>query len=159
VEWLRERGTLAAKEQYVPRWDYQKRDGSWHRARLDVSYTDQQGVCCHVDVVGTHASGNGTGGAAFEAELSHRAREDGRAARQAISDKRSKYRAARNPGAGLVPFAFESLGRLSDEACGFLRAQAPCSTTRTAAYQALSYLIQRRLAESLLSATPGVGPR
>ena len=97
--WLRERGTLAATEQFVPRWDYQKRDGSWHRAKLDVSYTDQQGVCCHVDVVGTHASGDGTGGPASEVELGHRAREDGRAARQAIADKRSKYRASRNPGA------------------------------------------------------------
>ena len=77
-----------------------------------------------------------------------------RAARQAVSDKRTRYRTARNPGASLVPFAFESLGRLSDEALGFIHAHAHTSATRTVLYQ-----VQRRLAESLLSATPGVGPR
>ena len=151
---LTARGVLTDKEQLVPAWDY-KKDGQMKRAQLDVSYTDSREILCHVYVVGTHALGNGTGGANFDRELEHRARTDGRAAQQAVADKRSRYPASRNPGASLVPFAFESLGRLSAEAQGFLRAYA--SSDIPEAHQALSYLVQRRLAESLLAATPGGG--
>ena len=142
----------------MPAWDYVE-SGKVKEARLDVTYTDSKGVRCHVDVVGIHALGNGTGGPTFERELHHRARVDGRAACTAVADKRGRYRAARNPGANLVPFAFESLGRLSEECRGFLRAFVGSSAGITEAYQALSYLVQRRLAESLLSAMPGGSSR
>jgi len=152
-------GIVADLEQFEPRWDYRKPDGTPEgklvRAKLDVACTDRKGVRTYVDVVGTHAGGSGLCGAP---ELLLRAQEDGRAARQAVGRKRSRYPPHKVPGVSLVPFAFEGLGRLSDEARGFLRAMAPTPASLGCAYQELSYLVQRRLAEALLSAAPGVCP-
>ena len=149
-------GIAADTEQFEPRWDYRKpngtREGKLIRARLDVVCTDHKGVRTFIDVVGTHAGGSGLLG---EPELRMRAQEDGRAAHQAVVGKRCRYPPHKVPGCSLVPFAFEGLGRLSEEARGFLRAMTPSPASLGCAYQELSYLVQRRLAESLLSAGPG----
>ena len=158
--WLWLGGTAADVEQFVPAWDQRKPDGTPEgrlvRAKLDVACNDRKGVRTYVDVVGTHAGGSGILGLP---ERQARAQEDGRAAHQAVVTKRCRYPPHLVPGASLVPFAFEALGRLSDEARGFLRAMAPSPALLGCAYQELSYLVQRRLAEALLSATPGGGAR
>ena len=161
ARWLtRSCGIAADTEQFEPRWDRRKPDGTPEgklvRARLDVVCTDRKGVRTFVDVVCTHAGGSGLLGMV---ELEARAQENGRAAHHAAVQKRVRYPPHTVPGVSLVPFALEGLGRLSDEARGFLRAMAPSAPILGCAYQELSYLVQRRLAEAVLSAAPGTCPR
>ena len=85
---------------------------------------------------------------------------DGAAAAEAVRGKRARYRAHKNPACPLVPFVVESLGRVSDEALGLLRAVAPTSgpdrsLVLGSALQELSVLVQTRLAEQLSSAELG----
>ena len=77
-----------------------------------------------------------------------------------VRTKRARYPAAKLPNNPLTPFVVEALGRLSPEAESFLRTYAPedkaaRSLVLRRAKQSLSVLVQTRLAELLLSASPG----
>ena len=77
-----------------------------------------------------------------------------------VRTKRARYPAAKLPNNPMTPFVVEALGRLSPEAEGFLRAHAPAdkaarSLVMRRTKQALSVLVQERLAELLLSAEAG----
>ena len=85
----------------------------------------------------------------------------GARAARAEDGKRVRY-----PGADLVPFALEALGRPGRDASRFLRSLAPVdpelrSVALGAAWQSLSVLLQTENAELLLSAAGagGGGPR
>ena len=89
------------------------------------------------------------------------ASDAGAAARSAVRAKRARYRPEQNPGAILIPFAVEALGRVSDEALGLIRSVVPSaesigqgarSKEIQAALQTLSVLVQTRHSELLLSA-------
>ena len=74
-----------------------------------------------------------------------------------VTEKRRRYPPAQHPSAGLVPFVVESLGRPAHETVLLLRAAAPQDKKVRAvalhrAWRSLSYLVQLRLAELLLSA-------
>ena len=159
--WLEEQlGQAVATEEYVTGWDRPTGDVDEHgepvveRARLDVAFVDSEGRRAYVDVAVTSA-------ATTSAEnRSRRAAKDGVAAADMVRTKRSRYPAAKLPNSPLTPFVVEALGRLSPEAEGFLRAHAPVDKAERSlvlrrAKQALSVLVQERLAELLLSAEPG----
>ena len=81
-----------------------------------------------------------------------RAECDGEAARAMEDTKRLRY-----PGADLVPFVVETLGRPGESAKSFLRAMAPAdpeerSTVLGAVWQSISAIIQVANAEALLTA-------
>ena len=88
----------------------------------------------------------------------------GRAAGDMVAVVRRRYPPAQHPAAGLVPFVVESLGRRAAETVLLLRAAAPQDRKVRAvalqrAWRSLSYLVQLRLAELLLSAeTPAAAP-
>ena len=114
----------------------------WERARLDVQFYDGDGRLCHIDVTVTAAATE------TPAEQTARAAKDGRAAAQAETTKRNRYRQADNPGEPLVVFAVESRGRLGESALELLRSMAPEGPSRgvelARAYRDLSVLVQRR---------------
>ena len=137
----------------MPQWDRQKDDGSTEHARLDVVFSDTGGVRTYVDVAVVSASSDSPN------LVENRARTDGCAAATAVTGKRNRYKPAAYPGASLVPFVVEALGRPSDEAASLLQALAPKDGSRSqvlgAAYQSLSVVVQTRLAELLLSSKAG----
>jgi hypothetical protein len=97
-------GSAATCEQYVPRWDRTKADGTVEKARLDVVYL-HGGRRVFVDLAFVTArSRNG-------AALRSQAARDGAAAEREEDDKRRRY-----PGPDLRPFVVESLGRMGDDA-------------------------------------------
>ena len=161
--WLEERlGQRVATEEFVPGWDRPSPTGEVdengapkvERARLDVAYVDAEGRRAYADIAVTSA------GTASADNRSRRAAKDGVAAADMVRTKRSRYPAAKLPNNPMTPFVVEALGRLSPEAEGFLRAHAPedkaeRSVVLRRAKQALSVLVQERLAELLLSAEPG----
>ena len=128
-------------------------NGVVERARLDVAFVDEAGTRSFVDVAITSASSDSA------RLVNQRAVEDGRAAASRVNDKRSRYKAADYPGAALIPFVVEALGRPSEEAETLLQSLAPRDATRSvvlgSAYQTLSVLVQTRLAELLLAAEAG----
>ena len=74
-----------------------------------------------------------------------------------MAGKRRRYPPGQHPSAGLVPFVVESLGRAGEETAHLLRATAPSDPRARGvalqrAWRSLSYLVQLRLAELLLSA-------
>ena len=122
----------------------------------DVAFFDGEGRRAYADVVVTSAAT--TSGPT----LAKRASTDGAAAADAVRYKRTKYPPAKSPHTPLVPFAVEALGRLSQEAQGLLNGVAPAdpkvrSQVLRTAKQTLSVLVQKRMAELLLSAEPGRG--
>jgi hypothetical protein len=149
-----------ATEEFVTGWDRPKDEFDEHgapvieRARLDIAFVDAEGRRAYADIAVTSA-------ATTSAEnRSRRAAKDGVAAADMVRTKRSRYPAAKLPNCPLTPFVVEALGRLSPEAEGFLRSHAPedkaeRSLVLRRAKQALSVLVQERLAELLLSAEPG----
>ena len=161
--WLEERlGQRVATEEFVLGWDRPSPTGEVdehgapkvERARLDVAYVDAEGRRAYADIAVTSAA------TASADNRSRRAAKDGVAAADMVRTKRSRYPAAKLPNNPMTPFVVEALGRLSPEAEGFLRAHAPedkaeRSVVLRRAKQALSALVQERLAELLLSAEPG----
>ena len=148
-----------ATEEYVTAWDRptdeldEKGNPKIERARLDVAYVDAAGRRAYVDIAVTSAATTSVD------SRRRRAVKDGVAAADMVRTKRSRYPAAKLPNSPLTPFVVEALGRLSPEAEGFLRAHAPedkaaRSLVLRRAKQALSVLVQERLAELLLSAEP-----
>ena len=116
-------------------------------ARLDVAYTDTQGRRAYVDVSVTDAA------TVDQERLRRRARHDGAAALSQEDVKRLRY-----PGADLVPFVLEALGRPGESAVALLRSVAPLEKELRgpvvgAAWQTLSALLQEELAEALLTAS------
>ena len=91
------------------------------------------------------------------ARMRARAHRDGVAARQSVNEKRVRYPAERVPGASLVPFVVECVGRASDEAAALVRywgsaSEDPAlSTSRL--WQQLATTVQLGTAECILSAT------
>ena len=167
--WIEEvSGSRPGTEQWVSAWDteVQAKDAQGRprvdaqgtpimtvrHAKLDVAFVDRESRRCYIDVVVTAASSS-------SAELrAARAAESGAAARDAVRAKRAKYRAEKNPTCPLVPFAIESLGRLSDEALGLIRSVVPPaeaigqgarSRAIRHAQQSLSVLVQVRLSPAL----------
>ena len=145
----------------MPQWDRLKKlrgqtvldrngEPEWERARLDVQFYDGDGRLCHIDVTVTAAATETT------AEQAARAAKDGRAAAQAETTKRNRYKQADNPGEPLIVFAVESRGRLGESALGLLRSLAPEGPSRgvelAKAYRDLSILVQRRRAHLLRAA-------
>ena len=119
-------------------------------ARLDVSGF-VAGRRTHIDV------GYRSAATDDQEELYRRAVDDGRAASCYVKEKRRRYPPQDNPGEGLVPFIFETLGRPSREAGTFLRALAPAEQSKRSsmlaeAWQSISIITQTRLAEILISA-------
>ncbi len=157
-KWITEQtGEQADLEQFVPAWNKQLKptaefpDGQLVLAKLDVSCM-VYGRRTHVDVAIPTAATRFPG-----IERTARADECGRAAAQKVRDKRERYPPDKNPGEGLVAFVVEALGRPSAEVAAFLRALAPTDPAQRAvvlrsAWQALSILIQTRLAELYISA-------
>ena len=158
--WLEEQlGQRVATEEYVTAWDRptdeldEKGNPKIERARLDVAYVDAEGRRAYVDIAVTSAATTSVD------SRRRRAVKDGVAAADMVRTKRSRYPAAKLPNSPLTPFVVEALGRLSPEAEGFLRAHAPedkaaRSLVLRRAKQAVSVLVQERLAELLLSAEP-----
>jgi hypothetical protein len=170
--WIEEvTGRRTSTEEFVGAWDsfVQAKDDQGRprideggapvlipeRAKLDVAFIDCQQRRCFVDVVVATAS------SASQVLRAARASDAGAAARTAVRAKRARYRPEKNPGAILIPFAVEALGRLSDEALGLLRSVVPSaesighgarSKEIQTALQTLSVLVQTRHAELLLSA-------
>jgi len=157
-KWITEQtGEQADLEQFVPAWNKRRKptpehpEGKLVLAKLDVSCM-VNARRTHVDVAIPSAATLSPG-----TERTARAAEDGRAAAQMVRDKRERYPPDKNPGEGLVAFVVESLGRPSAEAAAFLRALAPTDPAQRAvvlraAWQALSIIIQTRLAELHISA-------
>lgn len=170
--WITEvTGRLTSTEDFVAAWDsfVQATDDQGRprldeggapvliseRAKLDVSFIDGQQRRCFIDVVVATASSTS------QALRAARASDAGAAARTAVRGKRARYRPEKNPGAILIPFAVEAMGRLSEEALGLLRSVVPSaesighgarSREIQTALQTLSVLVQTRHAELLLSA-------
>ena len=147
AKWLSDTTGRPTKiEQIVARWARQRPDGSIEEARLDVSFIDASGRRAYVDVSIVAAS-------TVDRERQRRRAEcDGEAARAMEDTKRLRY-----PGADLVPFVIETLGRPGESAKSFLRAMAPAdpeerSTVLGAAWQSISAIIQVANAEALLTA-------
>ena len=153
AEWT---GMPTHTEQRVPEWDRQRTDPRsgetvWERAVLDVRFFDSQGNLTYADVAVVSA------GTLSPDTLRQRAERPGRAAADMVTEKRRRYPPAQHPSAGLVPFVVESLGRPAQETVLLLRAAAPQDKKVRAvvlhrAWRSLSYLVQLRLAELLLSA-------
>jgi hypothetical protein len=135
----------AQEEQYVPRWDRQREDGTVERAKLDVTYV-HNGRRVFVDVSVVSARSNNA------ALRRTRAARDGAAAAREEDSKRLRY-----PGPDLRPFAVEALGRPGESAAALLRELAPAEPQERSAFlakawQDLSVLVQRGNAELLLRA-------
>jgi hypothetical protein len=157
-KWITEQtGEQADLEQFVPAWNKRLKptaeypDGQLVLAKLDVSCM-VHGRRTHVDVAIPTAATRSPG-----TERTARGDEYGRAAAQMVRDKRERYPPDKNAGEGLVAFVVEALGRPSAEAAAFLRALAPTDPAQRAvvlrsAWQALSIIIQTRLAELHISA-------
>ena len=139
-------------EQIVPRWDRWVRDrrerGGWRKetARLDIVFTNKHGQRVFVDVSVTDAASED------RERAQRRARADGVAAAAQEDVKRLRY-----PGADMVPFVLEALGRPRDSAIDLLRGLAPSDPIERSkvlgeAWQTLSAIVQEELAESLLTA-------
>ena len=150
AEWT---GRPTSTEQQVPKWDRWIRDsrvaGGWRieAARLDVSFVDKHGRRVFVDVSVTDAASDD------KERVRRRARADGVAADAQEDVKRLRY-----PGADMIPFVVEALGRPGESAIGLLRAQAPTDDAERSralgqAWQALSVILQEELAESILTAS------
>jgi hypothetical protein len=139
------REAAAACEQYVPRWDRTKADGSVERARLDVVYL-HGGRRVFVDLA--FVTARSRNGAAMRSQ----AARDGAAAEREEDDKRRRY-----PGPDLRPFVVESLGRMGEDASALLRDLAPTDPVERSAFMArarreLYVLLQKANAELLLRA-------
>jgi len=154
AEWT---GAPTLTEQHVPEWDRQRgtdpRTGEplLERAVLDVRFFDLRGKLTYADIAVVSA------GTLSPALLRQRAATPGRAAADMVAEKRRRYPPGQHPSAGLVPFVVESLGRPAEETSRLLRATAPRDKKVRAvalqrAWRSLSYLVQLRLAELLLSA-------
>ena len=147
AKWISDVGARPTKtEQIVPRWACARPDGSIQEARLDVSFIAATGHRAYVDVSVVAAS------TADPERQRRRAGRDGEAARAMEDTKRLRY-----PGADLVPFVFETLGRPGESAKSFLRSIAPVdaeerSQVLGAAWQSISAIIQVASAEALLTA-------
>ena len=145
--WIAEHsGQTVATEQYVPRWDRRKQDGTLERARLDVVFQDHNGQTVYVDVSVPAAS------TTCPATARTRMARDGAAAARMEDSKRLRY-----PGPTLVPFVVEALGRPGSDAVALLRSFAPTdpeerSKVLGCAWQSLSVLLQTENAELLMSA-------
>ena len=142
-----------AKEQFVPKWDRNKRDCRGQqvleRARLDVVFQGLAGPI-YVDVAVVEA------GSESAHALTRRAVHDGAAAAHEEDEKRKRY-----PGPDLVPFVVEAGGRLGEAAELLIRSVAPKdpverSAAISAAKRALSNLVQLGNAEVVLGAERGV---
>ena len=143
-------------EQRVPEWDRQRTDPRsgetvWERAVLDVRFFDPQGNLTYADGAVVSA------GTLSPDTLRQRVARPGRAAADMVTEKRRRYPPAQHPSAGLVPFVVESLGRPAEKTAHLLRAMEPPdprvrSVALQRAWRSMSYLMQLRLAELLLSA-------
>ena len=116
-----------------------------------MRFFDLRGKLTYADIAVVSA------GTLSPATLRQRVATPGRAAADAVADKRRRYPPGQHPSAGLVPFVVESLGRPAEETVLLLRAAAPQDRKVRAvalhrAWRSLSYLVQLRLAELLLSA-------
>ena len=156
-------GAPTLTEQIVDAWAKHEAPSQMHpegrtlEARLDVA-AFVSGRRTYIDV------GYRSAATSNIEECQLRARTDGRAASLYVTEKRRRYPPADNPGAGLVPFIIESLGRPSPEAAAFLRAVAPADPVKRAgvlaeAWQAISINTQTRVAELLISAEPAQPPK
>lgn len=151
-------GHPAPTEQIVQQWTTYQADGQVEElARLDIACSDHDGRSTFVDVCVITASSSNADTVRRRATGA-----PGLSLQDAVAKKRRRYPAARFPAAALVPFALGSLGRVSPEAREFLRALAPQTAQRSLilsnALQALSCLVQVRLAELLLSASAPPAP-
>ena len=142
-------GVPVLPETLVPAWNYIK-DGQEVQARLDLSFP-WNGFRTYVDVAYATAATDSADRRAA------RAAEAGLAAQEKVGKKMQTYPPEKNPGAQLVPFVIEALGRPSDEVRAFLQALAPTNPAERAvvlssAWQQISLITQTRLAELYLSA-------
>jgi hypothetical protein len=160
AEWLRAvLGSVVVTEQWVAQWDrLVNRHGAQvvEHARLDVAYYDHHGRPVFIDCA-IHAANTPRLPAA---ELLRRSSEPGRAAAVGVGKKHPRYPPGRVPGAVLVAFVFELLGRASPEAQAFLRSVAPSEPSERSAFLAAvwwaaSTLVQRRHTSALLGASGG----
>jgi hypothetical protein len=149
-------GVPTLTEQVVDAWARQEAptpkfpQGRLLEARLDVA-AFVSGWRTYIDV------GYRSAATSNAEECLLRAFTDGRAASLYVAEKRRRYPPKDNPGAGLVPFIVETLGRPSREAVGFLRSLAPADPAKRAtviaeAWQSVSTITQTRVAEILISA-------
>jgi hypothetical protein len=143
-------GHSAATEQRVVAWDRTNPNtGLWEEARLDVATRDNvTGRAVYVDwVIACEHTIN-------EPRRQARSNADGLAASNAVNDKRIRYPPH---GGELVPMAFESGGRPSDEAVSFVRAYghqlppAEQSEVVSRAWRQISRVLQFGNAECLRS--------
>ena len=118
------------------------------QAVLDVVFTDKSGLLTYVDVT-YHTAGAGSAAALARHAASARS-----GLADVVDGKLLRYPPAQHPSVGLVPFAVGALGRMSPEAHGLLASMATDSQDARRAYQQLSALSQRRLADVLRASEP-----
>ena len=121
------------------------------KARLDGGFHYPKGGLGFFDVVIPDATTTDA------SVISVRAHNEGSAAHEAVLFKTNKYSPEKYPGATLVPFAVEALGRPSDPALQLFRDLAPTEASERAAvlkdaHYRLSTLIAMRQAELQMSA-------
>ena len=142
--WLKERTQHPVhKEQVLPEL---QTDGTEEK-RMDIVAADDVGARILVDVMVTHAVSGDV------ERLARAALGDGAAADAAESKKRSTYRNAR----GLVPFIFETGGRVGVSGLAMVRRLAPTDPVQRSAcigglWQTLQVALQRHNALILLAA-------
>jgi hypothetical protein len=110
-------------------------------AKLDVTFSDDEGSFVCVDVSYTNA------------------RTAGKAASVRADEKRKRYPPDRHPHAELVPFVVEARGRLGAEVLPFLKQHAPAeeplrSAVLARALRDIAVITQHGLAALLLAAEP-----
>ena len=161
ASWLLTRtGSAAAlrdvTEQRVQQWDRTvtvknaqgQRVPKLEQAVLDVVFTDKSGLLTYADVT-FHTAGTGSA-----ADLTRHAGSARSGLADVVDGKLKRYPPAKHPSVGLVPFAVGALGRMSPEAHGLLASMATDSQDARLAYQQLSALTQRRLADVLRASEP-----
>ena len=122
-------------------------------AKLDVTYSDDEGRFVCVDVSYTNAC-------TPDADKTLRnARTAGKAASVRADEKRKRYPPDRHPHAELVPFVVEARGRLGEEVLPFLKQHAPAeeplrSAVLARALRDIAVITQHGLAALLLAAEP-----
>ena len=125
-------GYAVLREQHVPGWDRQRRNGEWvtERAVLDLRLeAPPDAPITYLDMVVTHPCA---------ASYRHGAAgEGGYAAAQQEVAKHARYPPRPQVRGRLVPFAVETYGRLGKEGLAFLRKAAGRACTRTSALAVL----------------------
>ena len=156
LTWVDERTKYpVAREPYVAEWDYWEKNARGVRelvkARLDGGFHFPKGGLGYFDVVIPDAA------TADPHAINARAHNEGAAAHGAVLFKLNKYAPDKHPGATLVPFAVEALGRPSEPVLQLFRDLAPKEPSERAAvlkdaHYRLSTLVAMRQAELQMAA-------